>query len=189
MEDEKPDTSHLVLKPKVVDPIDKIARPGDGTAISVQGIHRENVRADEQRAARRKPSLAGEAPKDATAPPGFKFKAPPGATVPLGFKRKEVVPVSPTAPADDAAGIRVLDILAENLDAEEASGWGQLKKQPKRRKRRTRDFLLIVGTIDLGVGVMIKVADNPMVMVYGLAAIALVTSTLGWIMFFVMDSY
>jgi hypothetical protein len=51
MDDEKPDTRHLVLKPKVIDPINSPSRPGDGTAISVRLIHRENLLAEEKRAA------------------------------------------------------------------------------------------------------------------------------------------
>ena len=54
MDDEKPDTRHLVLKPKEVVPTDPPSRPGDGTAISVQLIHRQNRLAEEKRSRRRR---------------------------------------------------------------------------------------------------------------------------------------
>jgi hypothetical protein len=216
MEDEKPDTSHLVLKPKVVEPTDKVATPGDGTAISVQGIHQENALADEKRAARKKPSLTGEAPKDSTVPPGFKVQAPKGVTappiaqpeppkaaeplisrppvrrdgtIPPGFKRKEIVPVDAPAPEDDLEGIRVHDILQENREADDASGANALKPKAPRKTRRLRDFLLLVGTIDVAIAVLIKVMHNPMMFIYGVAGITLVTATVAWIMFVVMDAY
>ena len=50
MEDEKPDTRHLVLKPKEIELTEERSRPGDGTAISVQLIHRQNVLAEEKAA-------------------------------------------------------------------------------------------------------------------------------------------
>lgn len=216
MEDEKPNTSHLVLKPKVVELTDKVATPGDGTAISVQGIQQENALADERRAARKKPSLSGEAPKDSPIPPGFKVLAPKGVTappiarpeppkaaeplisrppvrkdgtIPPGFKKKEVVPVNAPAPEDDLEGIRVHDILQENRVAEEAAGAHALQPKAPRKTRRLRDFLLLVGTIDLAIAVLIKVMQNPMMFIYGIAGITLVTATVAWIMFVVMDAY
>jgi hypothetical protein len=64
MDDELPPKRRLSLKPREVEPVDKVARAGDGTAISVKLIHREN-----QLAAERPPaSWQGDL---MTPPPGF----------------------------------------------------------------------------------------------------------------------
>jgi hypothetical protein len=178
MDDEKPSTKHLVLKPKEIVPTDNRSRPGDGQAISVQLIHRENVLA-EQRAAER---MKSKAP----------FIAPAAAPPPLSpiFKPKEIVPLDPPAPADDEEAIKVPDILLENRIAEVESGWGRIFHKKRRRiSKRTRDFLIVVGSADLAVCAFVHWSFNAISFVYGIAAATLLTSTVAWIMFAVMDDY
>lgn len=178
MDDEKPPTKHLVLKPKEIIPIDKLARPGDGSAISVQLIHRQNQLAEE-RASRRR---LGERQDPGAAPDG-----PPLSPV---FKPKDIVPTDAPAHPGDEEAINVPGILLENRLAEEESGWGRIRH--RRRKlvsRRTRDFILGVGSADAAILVIIGFAHNVVSLIYGISAIALITSTSAWIMFFVMDDY
>ncbi len=178
MDDEKPDTRHLVLKPKEIVPVDKPARPGDGTAISVQLIHRENALAEKMGVRRthsgRNP-LANRGERPAVLPPVF--------------KPKEITPLDPPTHAGDEEAIHVSDILLENRIAEERSGWGRIKHWRRRKSKRIRDFLLVVGGLDIAIGVGIKVMSSTVTTIYGLAAIVLVTSMFGWIMFVVNDDY
>lgn len=179
MDDEKPSTKHLVLKPKEIVPIDSVARPGDGQAISVQLIHMENLLAEKKAAERRRT----QAP----------FPTDPGASAPAlppVFKPKEVVPMDPPAPSDDEEAIRVPDILLENRIAEVESGWGRIFFRKKRMiSRRTRDFLIVVGPLDVAILLFMRWALNAVSFIFGIAAVTLVTSTLAWIMFVVMDEY
>jgi hypothetical protein len=178
MEDEKPDTRHLVLKPKEIVPMDKPSRPGDGTAISVQLMHRENV-LGEKKGLRAKG--AGRGPVD------IRPESP--AVLPPVFKAKEIIPLDPPARPGDEEAINVPDILLENRIAEERSAWGRIKRWKRRKSRRNRDFLLVVGGLDIAIGVGIKVMSSTVTTIYGVAAIVLLTTTCGWIMFVVNDDY
>ena len=179
MDDEKPSTKHLVLKPKEIVPTDNVSRPGDGQAISVQLIHRENVLAEQRAAERRRGNVPFPAPEGAEAPP----------LSPI-FKPKEIVPLDPPAPADDEEAIKVPDILLENRIAEVESGWGRIfHRKRKRISRRTRDFLIVVGSADLAVCAFVRGSFNAVSFIYGIAAVTLLTSSVAWIMFAVMDDY
>jgi hypothetical protein len=180
MEDEKPDTRHLVLKPKVIVPTDSRSLPGDGTAISVQLIHRENRLAEEK--AKRKPRFGRAAAPPLPAPDPAPVLAPV-------FKRAEVKPLDPPSKPGDEEAIHVPEMLLENRVAEDRSGWGRLKRFKGRKSKRNRDFLIVVGGLDLAIAAGIKFMPGTVTMVYGIAAITLVTSMFGWIMFVVNDDY
>jgi hypothetical protein len=166
---EKPDTSHLVLKPKEIVPTDRRAAPGDGTAISVQLIHRQNRIAEEKASKERR-------------------RARPPAPPP-GFKAAEVERVNvPALPGDEEA-VSVPEMLQENIAAEVGSGLADLKPRKRRMSRRNRDFVLLVGSIDAAIIIYMRLAANPLAFVYGIAGITLVTSMIGWVAFVVMDDY
>jgi hypothetical protein len=179
MDDEKPSTKHLVLKPKEIVPTDSVARVGDGQAISVQLIHRQNQLAEEKAAARRRT----QAP----------FPGSPGASAPPlspVFRPKEIVPLDPPAHAGDEEAIKVPDILLQNRIAEVESGWGRVFHRKRRRiSKRTRDFLIVVVPLDLAILLFMRWALNAVSFVFGIGAVTLVTSSLAWIMFVVMDEY
>jgi hypothetical protein len=179
MDDETPSTKHLVLKPKEVIPIDAVARPGDGSAISVQLIHSQNRLAEEKASKRKKVSL----PQIESA----EVRPPPLSPI---FKPKEIeLTDQPARPGDEEA-ISVPDILLENRIAEMESGWGRIRHKRRRLiSRRTRDFFIIVGLGDLAVMGLVRWCLNAVSMVYGIAAVTLLSSTLAWIMFVVMDDY
>jgi hypothetical protein len=179
MEFEKPDTSHLKLKPKEIVPTEERALPGDGSALSVQLIHRQNQIAEEKAARRRKKGLPPEPPS---------LPAPGQALSPV-FKPKEITPLDPPAASDDEDVISVPGILLENRVAEERSGWGRIKNWRKRKSRRLRDFVILVGGVDLAIAIIMKTMPGTVTMVYGIAGITLVTTMSGWIMFVVMDDY
>ena len=176
MDDEKPNTSHLVLKPKVIIPTDAPSRPGDGTAISAQLIHSQNKAAEEWSRSRRK--------KGAPLP-----LAPAEPALAPIFKPKELSPLDPPSKPGDEEAIRVADILLQNRIAEERSGWGRIKRWSKRKSRRGRDFIILVGGFDLGIVLLMRLMPSGVTLIYGTAAITLVTSMFGWILFFVMDDY
>jgi hypothetical protein len=69
------------------------------------------------------------------------------------------------------------------------SGLADLKQRKKRRSRRNRDFVLVVGSLDLAIVIVMRLEPGPITMVYGLSAITLVTSIVGWTMFVVNDDY
>jgi hypothetical protein len=176
MDEEKPNTSHLVLKPKEIVPTDKRSVPGDGTAISVQLMHRENQLADEKAARRKKGAFLRPVARNEPAPPP-------------GFKRKEITPLDPPSSPDDGSAISVPEILRENRIADERSGWGRIRRFGRRKSRRTRDFLVFVGGTDLVIVILMRTLPSFVSLVYGVAALTLVTTMFGWIMFFVMDDY
>ena len=176
MDDEKPSTKHLVLKPREIVPIDALSRPGDGTTISVQLIHRENQLAEAKARARK----AGGPFRPAT-------PAAEPALSPV-FRPKEIIPMDRPASADEDEAIAVPDILLENQVAEEKAGWGRVSRR-KRVSRRFRDFVVGVGAIDLAIIAFTAWSSNTVSFVYGIAAVTLVTSTAAWIMFVVMDDY
>ena len=81
-------------------------------------------------------------------------------------------------------------ILRENLDRANAAGLNTLTPKPKRRSRRTRDYLLVVTALDLFFGfAAFGPYSNVGTMAYGVAGIIISTLGLAWIMFFVMDDY
>jgi hypothetical protein len=167
-----------VLKPKVITLTEERARPGDGTAISVQLIHKQNQIAEDKSRVKRRGKLELP-PPDAERPPAL----------PPIFKPKEVVLTDPPVDQDDVEAISVPDILLENRIAEQQKGWWRVKRRKKRASRRNRDFILIVGGTDLAIAVIMKVLSNTMTTIYGIAGITLVTSTVAWVMFVVNDDY
>jgi hypothetical protein len=178
VDDEKPDTRHLVLKPKEVELTDARSQPGDGTAMSVQLIHEQNRLAEEKAKRRKRPTLA-----EADANPVV------ARALPSVFRQKEFTPIDPPVRPDDEEAISVPGILLENRIAEDRSGWGRLKRRKRRKSKRNRDFLLLVGGLDLTIAILMKVLSSPVTMVYGISAIVLVTTTFAWIMFVVNDDY
>jgi len=167
---EKPDTSHLVLKPKEVILTDRRAVPGDGTAISVQLIHEQNRIAQEKASKGRRrgrPAAPGK-PAVALAPPP-------------GFKAVEIERVNPSVRPDDEEAISVPEMLKENKIAEVESGLADVKRPKKRKSRRNRDFILLVGTIDTAIIIYMTIMQDTVAFVYGIAGITLVTSMSAWI--------
>ena len=177
MEFEKPDTSHLVLKPKEIVPTDSRALPGDGTAISVRLIHKQNQVAEEK--------ASKEKCRGSRTPSPGKPPVPP----PPGFKAIEIERVNPTAHPGEEGAINVPEMLQENRRIEVESGLADVSHPKKRKSRRNRDFILLVGSIDAAIIIYARVMQNPVAFVYGIAGVTLVTSTFAWIMFVVMDDY
>jgi hypothetical protein len=174
---EKPDTSHLVLKPKEIVPTDRRALPGDGTAISVQLIHGQNRIAEEKASEGKRRGRPAAPAKPAAAPP------------PPGFKAAEIERVNPAVRPDDEEAISVPEILKENKIAEVESGLADVKPPQRRKSRRNRDFILLVGTIDTAIIIYMRVMQDTVAFVYGIAGITLVTSMSAWIMYVVNEDY
>lgn len=178
MEDDTPPPRRFVLKPKEVVPTDQPARPGDGTEISVQLIHQQNQVAEQKKTRQWK------------LPEGPGQSGPITSSVgPHVLKPKDIDPVDKPARENEDEAIRVQQILLENRRAEEASGWGALKRRRARRSRRNRDFFLIVVPFDIVVAIGMKLMPNMATYIYGSAAIVLVTTVAAWVMYMVMDDY
>jgi len=178
MEFEKPNTKHLVLKPKEVERTDKLARPGDGTEISVQLIHQQNQIGDMKAAARKKT--------------GDPFPASSNAPMPVlssAFRHKEVAITDLPSHPEDEEAIRVHDILEENRVADDLSGWAKIKRWTKRKSRRDRDFIIVVGGMNLGFLLVMRLLPSAVTLVYGISGMTLATVMIGWMMYMVMDDY
>jgi hypothetical protein len=177
MEFEKPETKHLVLKPKAIVPTDTTVAQGDPSRISVQQIHAQNVQAEKDKSKG----------KRAKAPAQLALPGKP--SIPAGFRHRDIEVLNEVADPEDIDAVSIPEILLENRIAEEKSGWGQIKRWGRRRSKRGRDFLIVVGTTDLLIGIAMKTMPGQMMVVCGLSAITLVTICVGWVMFMVMDPY
>ena len=107
----------------------------------------------------------------------------------LVLKPKEIIPTDRLSRTGDGTAISVQLIHEQNRIAEERSGWGRIKRWSKRKSRRGRDFIILVGGFDLGIVLLMRLMPSGVTLIYGTAAITLVTSMFGWILFFVMDDY
>jgi hypothetical protein len=178
MEFEKPKTKHLVLKPKEIERTDKLIRPGDGNAISVQLMHQQNRIGDEKAAERKKtgdpfPTASG------TRPP----------VLPSAFRHKDVAITDAPAHATPEEAIKVHDILDENRIADHKSGWGRIRSFNARKSRRDRDFIIVVGGLNLVLIITMKVLKDDVSFVFCISGMTLFTAMAAWIMYQVMDDY
>ena len=109
--------------------------------------------------------------------------------LPKGFKMTEFEVFNDVARPNDEDAVSVEEILHENRIAEDRSGWGRIVDWRRRKSHRGRDFLLVVGTVDLAIAFAIMTEPNVVTTIYGIAAITLVTTTVAWVMFMIMDPY
>jgi hypothetical protein len=178
-DDPQPPKRRLALKPREVEPVDKVARPGDGTAISVKLIHRENQLAE----GRQPGSWSGDLmtpPEAAGEPEGD----------PSIFKPKEITPIdAPSKPGDEGA-ISVQGMLHRNLAAAADTAPELIAMPVRRRSRRNRDFLLLLGCAALSVGVLAVVfREDRQMVALALFGIVFTTVILAWVMYGIMDRY
>jgi hypothetical protein len=179
MEDELPPKRRLSLKPKEVEPVDKVARPGDGTAISVKLIHREN-----QLAAERPPSSWQG---DLMTPPDAEEQLEAG---PSPFKPKEITPMDQPAGPGGEDAISVAKMLHRNQAAAAASTPELIAMPPRRRSRRHRDFMVLLGCAALAFGALAVVfREDRQMVALGVFGIVFATVILAWVMYGVMDRY
>jgi hypothetical protein len=175
MSEEEPFPRRLTLKPTEVEPVDKVSRPGDGTAISVKLIHREN-------------QLASERPPGAW--PGDPAPHSAGAGDPSIFKMPEITLTDTPAQLGDGEAITVHAMLNRNHSAARDSEPELIAMPPRRKSRRRRDLALVMGVAVVSAGVLAAVFRHD-TQVVGLAlfGIVFVTVILVFIMYGVMDRY
>jgi len=96
-------------------------------------------------------------------------------------------PVRETGPS---AAHDIHAILQENLGAQRQAGLDELEHRPRRTSRRTIDYwlLLAVGNLVL-LGMVASAHFNPLAIVFGAGASFILSLTLTWVMWFVMDKY
>jgi len=92
---------------------------------------------------------------------------------------------TPVAPIND-----VQALLRDDAARVQATGINELAPLPRRRSRRTRDYWLLVLSLNAFFGlVAFGPYRNPMTLTYGIAGMIIVTLGLTWVMWFVMDDY
>lgn len=184
MDDEQPPVRRLKLKAKEVDPIDKVARAGDGSAISVQLMHQVNKLADEK-AAGRQPEVEAPHPGSAPRPTAIPFR--PRNAVP-----EREAPAGGPAPEEPVAdeSITVQEMLLTNrIAAQEAEP--ELIAMPKpQRVRRRQDFAFVLAGAGCATLLLLALFRHEKEMLaLGFFGIAFTTILLGWIIFGAMDKY
>jgi hypothetical protein len=83
-------------------------------------------------------------------------------------------------------------ILRDNLARENAAGLNEVPLRPKRKSRRKRDYFLVLMVSDGFLGAFAVNClhnRNAIGFVYAIAGIGLITASLTWVMWFVMDDY
>ena len=81
-------------------------------------------------------------------------------------------------------------LLQDNLSHANAAGLNHLAPKPKRRSRRTRDYFLVVITLNAFFAfAAFGPYANAVTFVYGIAGMIFFTVGITWVMFFVMDDY
>jgi hypothetical protein len=179
-DEQDPPVRKLVLKPKeVVTPTDTVSRPGDGTEISVQLIHKQNAAAEERAAIRMATHPPVEGPDVDPAP------AESTVFAPKEFTRTD----TPSIPGDGTA-ISASLILQENRINEQKYAPEVIAMPPRRRSKRKRDFILMVtvGILLVG-GLLLVIPKTVGSLTLAVFFIVFFSAVLAWIMFGVMDDY
>jgi hypothetical protein len=178
-DDETPPVRRFVLKPKEITLTETAARPGDGTAISVQLMIKQNEIAAGRSSLGRPDDSPQSLPDQMGALLGSPLLAP-----------KEITPTDPRSCPGDGTAIDARLILHENLIAAGKLGPEIVALPRKRMSRRTRDFILLVVMASLLVTLIaMQLPGTKGTVIMGIVLIAYVALLLAWIMFGVMDDY
>lgn len=175
MDDPPPPKRRLVLKQKEVEPVDTVARAGDGTAISVDLMHRMN-----QVEGRR---LSNPPLGEPLLPPTPEGEAPI-------FKQKEIALTdTPAVPGDEEA-ISVEGMLHRNHAAAVDTSPELIAMPVRRRSKRSRDFIVLLSGALLSVGALgLVFRDDKQMVALALFGIVFLTVILTWVMYGIMDRY
>ena len=168
-----------MLKPKEITPTEVPARPGDGTAISVPLMIKQNEIAAGRSSLGKPDDSAQPSPGAMGALLGSPLLAP-----------KEITPTDPRSCPGDGTAINARLILQENLIAEGKLGPGVVALPRKRMSRRTRDYILLVAAASLmATLLMLQLPRSMGSVILGFVLVGYVALLLAWIMFGVMDDY
>lgn len=179
MDDPPPLKPRLALKAREVDPVDTVARTGDGTEISVKLMHKVN-----QLAEQRPPgSLMGDPAAPPPAADGLEGD-------PSVFRQKEITLTDPPYAVDDEEAISVSGMLHRNHAAAIDSGPKLIAMPVRRRSKRSRDFIVLLSGALLSVGVLgVFFRDDKQMVALALFGIVFLTVILTWVMYGIMDRY
>jgi len=108
----------------------------------------------------------------------------------LVLKAAEFTRVNETGNDLAPSGNETLDMLRINRAHEEKIGYCAVGPAPKKKfSRRTREYFAILATGNLVMMAMLFIENDPFSIACLLAGMALFTSALSWIMFFLFDDY
>ncbi len=178
-DDENPPVRRFVLKPKEITPTETPARPGDGTAISVQLMHRQNELAEERSSLRKREGWPQSPPDAPVGPVGSPLLAP-----------KEITPTETRACAGDGTAISARLILQDNLAAAKKLNPEIVELPHRKMSRRTRDFFLLMAAVIIALAFFMQMLPRTMgTLIMGLVITGFAGVMFAWIMFGVMDDY
>jgi hypothetical protein len=178
-DDDTPPVRRLTLKPKEIERTDSVPRPGDGTEISVRLMHLQNQVAEER-------SSLGR--RDDSPPTLPEAEAPSEGPLTLGSK--EIEPTEAPARPGDGTAISVDLIHRQNRIAQEKLGPEIVAMPPRRRSRRTHDFIMLVGASSLMAAILVLAVSRTLAaLMVALMVVVFIAVSLAWIMFGVMDDY
>jgi hypothetical protein len=178
MDDPPQPKSRLVLKTKDVEAVDKVARAGDGTAISVKLMHKVNQIAEGKAPGRWSGDLM--TPPEEGEPEGL----------PPVFKPKDITPMDLPSGITGEEEISVPGMLHRNHAAAVNAAPELIAMPPKRRSRRNRDFLVLVGGAFVTVGALGFIfRDDRQMVALSLFGVVFTTVILAWVMYGIMDRY
>lgn len=83
-------------------------------------------------------------------------------------------------------------VLRENLARESAAGLNHLSPKPQRKRRRLRDYIILMvlnNSVFGALAIMGLQARNAVLFIYATAALGMIDAVATWIIWFVMDPY
>jgi len=83
----------------------------------------------------------------------------------------------------------VFSILQQNRAVEQRHGHDEIEIRPKRSRRKRDYWLLLVGGNLLILGLVALARFNPISVIYGFSGVVILTLSLTWVMWFVMNDY
>jgi hypothetical protein len=106
-----------------------------------------------------------------------------------GMKPREFERLNPPGPAGKGAEHDVFAILQQNRSVEQRKGLGEVEIRETRSRRKRDYWLVLIGGNLLIVGLVALGRFNLISVLFGLAGVVILSLTITWIMWFVMDDY
>jgi hypothetical protein len=179
MDDDVPKIHRYRLKPKEIIPTDQVARTGDGTAISVPLIHKENQLAAER-----------PLPESAEEPANVPAEEDEFTGASDLFRPRVQVGEEERAKTAEELEISVHEFLKENSAAESKFRKALVMMSAPGIPRRHRDFGVVAVLLALAFGVFALVfREDPRIVSLGLWCVIFLAGVFAYIIYGIMDKY